>query len=89
MRPHIATGFRSPPTATDELQYGYQWWTGSVDWKGKKLAWSAGFGNGGQRLFLLPELDLSVVVTAGDYGSPQIGHTGNQLFSELVSAVQE
>jgi len=38
LRPHIATG--------DGLGYGYQWWTGTVDWEGKKLAWSAGFGNG-------------------------------------------
>ncbi|PYM88574.1 MAG: hypothetical protein DME13_01895 [Candidatus Rokuibacteriota bacterium] len=37
LRPHIATG--------DGLGYGYQWWTGTVDWEGKKLAWSAGFGN--------------------------------------------
>src|SRR6266403_6309056 len=49
LRPHIAAG--------DGLGYGYQWWTGTVDREGKKLAWSAGFGNGGQRLFVVPELD--------------------------------
>ena len=52
--------------ATDDgPHYGYQWWAGSVDWQGKQLAWSPGFGNGGQRLFVVSELDLTVVITAG------------------------
>jgi CubicO group peptidase (beta-lactamase class C family) len=57
LRPHIATD--------DGLQYGYQWWTGSVNWRGKTLRWSGAFGKGGQRLFVIPEIDLIVVITAG------------------------
>jgi len=57
LRPHIATG--------DGLQYGYQRWTGSVNWRGKTLWWSGAFGTGGQRLFVIPEIDLIVVITAG------------------------
>ncbi len=88
LRPHISTGFHSPPNAASELQYGYQWWMGTSPWQGKSLAWSAGFGNGGQRLFMLPELDLTVVITAGDYGSLQMTHTVNQLFNDIVATVQ-
>ena len=87
LRPHLTTGLRSPPTAKHELGYGYQFWTGSVEWKERTLPWSAGFGNGGQRLFLVPELDLSVVVTAGDYGSSEINHIVNQLFGDLVATI--
>src|SRR5438477_12917241 len=78
LRPHIATG--------DGLGYGYQWWTGTVDWEGKKLAWSAGFGNGGQRRFVVPELDLTVVVTAGAYNDPQIRRTVTEIFRQIVAS---
>lgn len=57
-------------------QYGYQWWVGKVDALGAKQNWSAGFGNGGQRLFLVPDLDLVVVVTAGAYNKPEMGVGG-------------
>ena len=87
LRPHISTKLKSPPTATDEMHYGYQWWTGTVEWHGRKLAWSAAFGNGGQRLFVVPVLDLTVVITAGDYGSSEIAHTANRLFEQIVAAV--
>jgi hypothetical protein len=38
---------------------------------------------------VVPELDLTVVITAGAYGSPQINHTVNALFERIVSAVRE
>ena len=79
-RAHLDTG--------DGLQYGYQWWAGKVDAMGAKHDWSAGFGNGGQRLFLIPDLDMLVVMTAGDYNKP-IGMKNHQLFKRIVSTVQK
>jgi CubicO group peptidase (beta-lactamase class C family) len=70
-------------------QYGYQWWVGKVDALGAKQDWSAGFGNGGQRLFLVPELDLVVVITAGAYNKPEIGREAYQLFKRVVGAVRD
>lgn len=49
------------------LYYGYQWWLGRSLLNGQDLTWSAGFGSGGQRLFIVPELDLVVVVNAFDH----------------------
>jgi CubicO group peptidase (beta-lactamase class C family) len=77
---HIPTG--------DGGQYGYQWWVGRVQWRGKTIAWSAAIGNGGQRLYLLPELDMAVVVTAGEYNSPDIGQKLGRLLARIVAAVQ-
>jgi CubicO group peptidase (beta-lactamase class C family) len=82
IRPHIATG-KGPGSG-----YGYFWWTGTVDWQGKKLPWSAAVGNGGQRLFLVSALDLAVVMTAGVYNDAGIAAKETDLFNRVVEAVQ-
>lgn len=71
------------------FSYGHHWWDGLVPRNGTKLRWTAGVGNGGQRLFVVPELDLVVVFTAGFYGekSEQMGRTEFALFRQIVGAV--
>jgi CubicO group peptidase (beta-lactamase class C family) len=68
--------------------YGDHWWDGRVLHDGRNLAWTAGVGNGGQRLFIVPELEFAVVFTAGAYGenSEQIGRTEFAIFRQLVAA---
>jgi CubicO group peptidase (beta-lactamase class C family) len=56
--------------AIDFLFYGYQWWLGRSLIDRREVAWKAGLGLGGQRLFVVPEFDLVVVITAGYYASP-------------------
>ncbi|HET6331243.1 MAG TPA: serine hydrolase [Holophagaceae bacterium] len=82
MQPRLETGIA-------DFQYGYQWWLGPVDWHGRNLRWSAAFGNGGQRIFVVPDLDMTVVITAGAYGDPQIGPRVNAYFKDIISTVQE
>lgn len=89
LRSVMSTGFRIPPTAQDELQYGYQWWSGTTTWKSRQLRWHAAFGNGGQRIYVVPELDLAVVITAGAYGEAQINHTASRLLEQIVASVNE
>ena len=70
----------SPMVDVDEIrQYGYQWYLGKFAftvstgprWNRSRLErfWSA-IGNGGQRLFVFPGLDLVVAITAGNYDTP-------------------
>jgi CubicO group peptidase (beta-lactamase class C family) len=53
--------------ATGRLRYGWLWWRGTVDAGAVRHPYIAAFGNGGQRIYLVPTLDLVVVVTAGQY----------------------
>ncbi|SDR46742.1 CubicO group peptidase, beta-lactamase class C family [Rhizobiales bacterium GAS191] len=50
--------------------YGYQFWLGRSLVQGREIDWAAGVGYGGQRLFIVPALDLVVLVHAGLYSSP-------------------
>lgn len=47
--------------------FGYHWWLGRSLVGGREVAWAAGIGLGGQRLFVIPDLDMVVVITAGHY----------------------
>ena len=67
--------------------YGFQWWSMTTRWKDKDLAAAAAIGNGGQRLFLVPDLDLAVVTTAGDYGDPAIAAPLNAILHSVVSTI--
>ncbi|MCP1832421.1 CubicO group peptidase (beta-lactamase class C family) [Bradyrhizobium sp. USDA 4518] len=49
------------------VYYGYHWWLGRSLLNGHDLIWIAAYGSGGQRLFIVPGLDLVVVVNAFDH----------------------
>jgi CubicO group peptidase (beta-lactamase class C family) len=66
------------------LYYGYQWWLGRSLLRGRDLAWTAGYGNGGQRLFVVPELDLVIAINAAHYGSPLQGIIPFAILTRLV-----
>jgi CubicO group peptidase (beta-lactamase class C family) len=60
----------TPRVAGSELYfYGYQVWLGRSFAGGAEITWFAGVGLGGQRLFVVPDLDLVVVVNSGMYAS--------------------
>jgi CubicO group peptidase (beta-lactamase class C family) len=66
----------APRVSVNELQrYGYQWYLGDMEFLAGGAVrlehWVGCVGNGGQRLYVWPDLDLIVVVTAGNYSAPE------------------
>jgi CubicO group peptidase (beta-lactamase class C family) len=64
-------------------QYGYQWYIESTG--DHRVV--AGLGNGGQRLFALPDLDLTVAVTAGNYDDPDQWRTPQTVLERVILPV--
>jgi CubicO group peptidase (beta-lactamase class C family) len=84
----------APAVDVDEIrQYGYHWYMGKWSfmvatgprWNRSRLErfWSA-TGNGGQRLFLFPGLDLAVAITAGNYDTPDQWLPPTNVMREVV-----
>ena len=60
----IDDSLKAHTSVDDDFAYGYHWWIA------KRWAWVAAFGNGGQRITILPRAGLVLVVLAGNYNSP-------------------
>jgi CubicO group peptidase (beta-lactamase class C family) len=70
--------------------YGYQWWASELDVGARRVAWIAGFGLGGQRIFIVPAYKLVVVITAGLYASENERQiVGRILRDYVLAAIRE
>jgi CubicO group peptidase (beta-lactamase class C family) len=64
-------------------RYGYQWWSG----ESSGIAWIAGWGLGGQRIFIMPDRDLVVVTTAGLYQSNKQDEVVRGILDDVLAAI--
>jgi CubicO group peptidase (beta-lactamase class C family) len=64
--------------------YGYSWWMGRSLTANTEVKWIAGVGLGGQRLFIVPDLDIVVMSTSGLYGSPRQGQGALDILNDFV-----
>lgn len=64
--------------------YGYQWWIGRTLADEREVKWVAGHGLGGQRLIIVPEHALVMMVTQGLYQSGRQGQATLDLLANFV-----
>jgi CubicO group peptidase (beta-lactamase class C family) len=80
----IAPRFQAVGYFGGTLFYGYQWWMGRSLVGGREIKWVGAFGWGGQRIFIVPELDLVMMTTAAQYGQPKEGLAAIDVLSNIV-----
>jgi CubicO group peptidase (beta-lactamase class C family) len=64
--------------------YGQQWWMGRTLSGDKDVKWVAAQGLGGQRVFIVPELDLVMATTSGMYGNPRQGSVALEILANFI-----
>ncbi len=84
LRASFEPAIRTP----DGLGYGRLWFLGEapVPAFGSERPWIGGFGNGGQRLWLMPDAGIAAVVLAGAYNRPDNWVTPTRVWREIVLA---
>ena len=84
----LAATFTPVVPAEEGIEYGRLWYLGKMEAPalGRSVRWAAGFGNGGQRLWVVPELGLTVASVSGAYNRPDAWVTPVRVFREIVLA---
>lgn len=59
--------YRVLENTADKNGYGYLWWHNNYQFDGASVKSNEARGAGGQYIFVLPELDMVVVITSGNY----------------------
>ncbi|WP_407167086.1 serine hydrolase domain-containing protein [Bradyrhizobium sp. ORS 111] len=80
----IAPRFQAVGYFGGTLFYGYQWWLGRSLSDGREVTWVAAFGWGGQRIIIVPNLDLVMITTAAQYGLPKEGLAAMDILANIV-----
>lgn len=68
--------------------YGYGWHLAAYSYRGKTVRAINAGGNGGQLLYVFPDLDLTLMITAANYGQFPVWRTfETQLVPQILTAV--
>jgi CubicO group peptidase (beta-lactamase class C family) len=81
--PHVVDAFLGEPEI--DWGYGYQWWLLGDDSQDASRVFAA-LGFGGQRLFIVPELDLIAVFNAWNIGHP-VPSTIDLFMEEILPSI--
>ncbi len=85
-RPWLDASWTPVVDTTWGLKYGRLWYIGgnAAPALNGKHRWLAAIGNGGQRLFLMPDAELAAVVLCGAYNRPDQAQAPSSIWREIV-----
>jgi CubicO group peptidase (beta-lactamase class C family) len=87
----LAASLRPRVKIAQDLTYGFQWYLGTFPAAGAVAGaarWVGGMGNGGQRLTIIPDLDLVVAIVAGNYNSADQSATPSAILQVIRAAIE-
>jgi CubicO group peptidase (beta-lactamase class C family) len=83
-RSWVAESIRPHVRIDDRNEFGYLWWLTSVEVRGQKFDAHYMTGSGGNKVFVVPELDLVAVITSENFGRADAHVLSERLMSEYV-----
>lgn len=79
-----------PHARIDEAtEYGYLWWLKSFKWGEKSYPAFFMSGNGGNKVVVIPALDMAVVITSTNYGTHGMHEQTEKILTDYVLAAVE
>ncbi len=82
----VANSIRAHAQVDDETEYGYLWWLRSFKSGDKKFRAYLMQGNGGNKVAVLPDLNMVVVITTTNYNIKGAHELTDRLLSEYILA---
>lgn len=73
----------------DKTEYGYLWWLGSFGSNGKSFKSYFMTGAGGNKVFVIPELEMAVVITSENFREPDMHTLSERLLTDYILAAVE
>lgn len=83
-RRHFQFRPRTGPDAGGDFGYSYFWWYNCYPTRAGLIETRAAVGNGQQRVYVLPGLDMVVTILAGRYNDPAASTLGSRLLRDHV-----
>lgn len=87
--PWVEASFRPRARVDDRNEYGYLWWLAPTEVGGRTVTVAYMSGNGGNKVFVVPDLELVAVITSENFGHPDMHELSERLFSEHILAAVE
>ena len=80
----VARSIAPHANAREDTDYGYLWWLQTFTVGDRRVKTWGMYGTGGNKLYVLPDLNAVVVITTTNYRTPGAGALTDKLFTALI-----